>query len=255
MANTELTVLNNIKLGENGTIKSVDLVDIINHFRLEEGKAGNLTHDNLMKRIKEEIKALKEANISLVNFNESKYINSRGKEYNCFELNEEGMLEMLNKESAVTRYKTVQYIKQLKQENKELTEDLVEVSEIAMSDKEQAKREYETKKKLYGYKRIKNVLENCTYKDIEDKINDIMDFHTNKLKKKDRAFNYSELDKTSYKQVIRDRIDVILENIYNTTLDGTLRTVAKELQYVNQKDKIKTINRSNSHKECATCSN
>lgn len=249
-------------------ITSVELVDIINQFREEEfeilkekglnkkAKYTELRHNDFMTKIKKELETLKalglgdERNISLIS-----YIDDMNREKPCFSLNRDGMLQMLNSESTIVRAKTINYINKLEQVNKELTEDLVEVSKIAISDKEQAKREYETKKKLYGYKRIKNVLENCTYKDIEDTVNDIIDFHVNKLKKKDRAYSYNELDKTSYKQVIRDRIDDVLENIYNTTLDGTLRVVAKELQYINQKDKIKTINRSNSHKGCTTSSN
>ena len=221
-------------------------------------------HNDVMKKIRKFIELIPE--LGQGNFTQSSYINEQNKEQPMYIMDRQGFSMLVNKftgdEATIFTYKytkaferMVEIITLLQQENKELTDDLVEVSEIAMSDKEQAKREYETKKKLYGYKRIKNVLENCTYKNIEDTVNDIIDFHVNKLKKKDRAFNYSELDKTSYKQVIRDRIDAILENIYNTTLDGTLRTVAKELQYINQKDKIKTINRSNSHKECATCNN
>ncbi|WP_243157095.1 phage antirepressor KilAC domain-containing protein [Clostridium perfringens] len=108
------------------TINTVDLVEIINKFReFESKKLGTdrkhskpLTHDNLMKKIKKEIEILKNNGInSLVNFNESTYTNSRGKTYPCFSLNRDGMLQMLNSESALVRYKTIEYINKLEQQN------------------------------------------------------------------------------------------------------------------------------------------
>ena len=268
MANKELTVLTNITLGENNTIKSVDLVDVVNHFRQEEfnirkekgiktkkEKCVILEHKDFIKSIRTELETSKLLGLEIgENFRQSNYTDKYNRKQDCFELNEEGVLQMLNKESVFCRAKTVEYIKKLKQENKQLKEEVKELDDACkIEDKD--KREYARKKSIYGWKALRNTLESCTYKNIEDTVNDIIDFHVNKLKKKDRAYSYNELDKTSYKQVIRDRIDGVLENIYNTTLDGTLRVVAKELQYVNQKDKIKTINRSNSHKECATCNN
>ena len=107
-------MINNLVL-KSGKIKSVDLVGIINTFRLEEGNV-ELQHDNFMKKIRKEVEALKSVGISsAVNFNAAKYLDKQGKERDCFELTHDGMLEMLNSESAYCRYKTVEYINKLQE--------------------------------------------------------------------------------------------------------------------------------------------
>ena len=116
-----------IKLeGEKMTITSVDLCKLINILRREEkGKeAKELRHDNLIASIKSEIEVLNNLGISLLNFKESTYVSPRGKVYPCFILNDESMLQMLNKESTFVRYKTIKLIKELKEENAKLKQQL-----------------------------------------------------------------------------------------------------------------------------------
>ena len=108
-------MLQEIKMSENKTIKSTELVEIINEFRKLEGKS-ELRHDTFMDKIRNEIEVLKSNKISLQNFMESTYINSRGKEYPCYELTKSGMLEMLNSESILVRCKTVEYIEKLEKQ-------------------------------------------------------------------------------------------------------------------------------------------
>ena len=48
----------NIKLSDKGTIKSTELVEIINYFRFEEMKS-ELSHKNFMAKIRKEIETLK----------------------------------------------------------------------------------------------------------------------------------------------------------------------------------------------------
>ena len=118
--------LMNIKLGKDNTITSMDLVDIINEFRKEENGAEykELRHDTLMTKIKKEIKTLNDMGInSLQNFLESKYTNQRGKEYDCFSLNRDGMLQILNSESTFVRYKTIEYVNKLENKVKEITQN------------------------------------------------------------------------------------------------------------------------------------
>ena len=118
--------LMNIKLGKDNTITSMDLVDIINEFRKEENgeEYKELRHDTLMTKIKKEIKTLNDMGInSLQNFLESKYTNQRGKEYDCFSLNRDGMLQILNSESTFVRYKTIEYVNKLENKVKEITQN------------------------------------------------------------------------------------------------------------------------------------
>ena len=96
---------------------SKELCDLINTFRYEEGNETVKEHKDLMKSIRAELDALAsagikdEGNFSLVN-----YIDSKGEKRPCYSLTEEAVMQMLNKESAVVRYKTQQYIKSLKKQ-------------------------------------------------------------------------------------------------------------------------------------------
>ena len=112
--------------GEKITITSVDLCKLINILRKEEKGEGamELRHDTLMASIRKEIELLYNMGISLQNFLESTYVNPRGKVYPCYVLNDEGMLQILNKESAFVRYKTAELIRELKEENARLKQQL-----------------------------------------------------------------------------------------------------------------------------------
>lgn len=92
-------------------ISSVDLVDMINKFRIEEGNDNIKQHNTLMRDIRKEIEDLKNAGFEgQYNFVQSSYINSQNKEQPCYSLNRDAALQILNKESAVVRAKTIQYI-------------------------------------------------------------------------------------------------------------------------------------------------
>ena len=97
----------------------MDLCKLINILRKEEKGEGaiELLHNTLMRSIRNEIELLYNAGISPYNFVQSTYINDRGKVYPCYVLNDEGMLQILNKESAFVRYKTAELIRELKEEN------------------------------------------------------------------------------------------------------------------------------------------
>lgn len=94
-------------------ITSVELVEMINTFRKEQGNETEKQHKELLRDIRREIEVLEAAGIGQRNFAQSSYINKQNKEQPCYSLNKAGVLQMLNKESAVVRYKTVQYIEKL----------------------------------------------------------------------------------------------------------------------------------------------
>lgn len=101
-------------------INSVELVEIINQFRQLEGKS-DLLHKNFMAKIKKEVETLESLGLEgQLNFKPSSYINSQNKEQPCYSLNKNGMLQMLNSESALVRFKTVEYVEKLEEENKKL---------------------------------------------------------------------------------------------------------------------------------------
>ena len=110
-------------------ITSVELVEVINEFRKLESdtaskKYTELLHKDFMKKIRTELETLKTLGLGGErNISPSSYINSQNKEQPCYSLNRDGMLEMLNSESALVRYKTIEYINKLEEENKTLKDE------------------------------------------------------------------------------------------------------------------------------------
>ena len=109
--------------GEKITITSVDLCKLINVLRKEEKgeEAKELRHANLIRSIESEIESLKNLEIAELNFELGSYIDSQNQIRPCYILNDEGMLQMLNKESAIVRCKTIKLIKELKEEKCKIT--------------------------------------------------------------------------------------------------------------------------------------
>lgn len=99
------------------TMTSLEVIELINNFRKEEGNATLKRHDVLLRDIRNEIETLKTLGISNAhNFVEVTYKDLKGEERPCYKMNKAGIMQMLNKESALVRYKTQQYIEAL--ENK-----------------------------------------------------------------------------------------------------------------------------------------
>lgn len=98
------------------TMTSLELVELINNFRREEGNNVLKRHDVLLRDIDNEIEALKNLKIDVHNFVETSYKDSWNRDKRCYKMNKSGIMQMLNKESALVRYKTQQYIEIL--ENK-----------------------------------------------------------------------------------------------------------------------------------------
>ena len=122
--------MNNLKI--NGVIKSTELVDIINTFRKEEGKA-ELQHNDFMKKIRKEIETLETLGLrGERNFSLAKYSDKQGKERDCFKLTHDGMLEMLNSESAYCRYKTIEYINNLQQQVQKQPKPLTPIQQLQL---------------------------------------------------------------------------------------------------------------------------
>lgn len=95
---------------------SKELCELINEFRKLQGNDTLKRHDNLLRDIDNEVKALKNVGISTFhNFEESTYSDGT-RSYRCYTLNKEGAIQILTKESAVVRFKVMEYINQLEQE-------------------------------------------------------------------------------------------------------------------------------------------
>ncbi|MBN8046910.1 ORF6C domain-containing protein [Paraclostridium bifermentans] len=104
---------------------SLEVVDLINNFREEEGNTAIKEHKTFMRDIRNEIEILKKLNIRVENnFVPYSYVAENGKTNPCYKMNKAGIMQMLNKESALVRYKTQQYIEVLENELKEPSKPL-----------------------------------------------------------------------------------------------------------------------------------
>ena len=74
-----------------------------------------------MISIRNEIELLKNLEIAEPNFGLVSYIDSQNQIRLCYILNDEGMLQILNKGSAIVRCKTIKLIKELKEEKCKIT--------------------------------------------------------------------------------------------------------------------------------------
>lgn len=104
---------------------SLEVVDLINNFREEEGNTAIKEHKTFVRDIRNEIEILKKLNIRVENnFVPYSYVAENGKTNPCYKMNKAGIMQMLNKESALVRYKTQQYIEVLENELKEPSKPL-----------------------------------------------------------------------------------------------------------------------------------
>ena len=116
---------------ERGTILSTNLVTIINEFRKVESETNEekrfieLKHKSLMEKIRKEDETLKTLGLNNEqNFLLVEYIDKKGEKRPCYELNRDGMIIILNSESAIVRYYTMEYIKKLEEKLKQVTKEV-----------------------------------------------------------------------------------------------------------------------------------
>lgn len=127
------------KENEELRITSLELVDIINQFRKVESETigkqyKELKHKDFMKKIRKELEVLKTLGLEdKGNFSPGSYIDKQNQERPCYELNRDGMLQMLNSESTLVRYQTIEYINKLEEENKLLREAINKKANLLLS--------------------------------------------------------------------------------------------------------------------------
>ena len=96
---------------------SVEVTEMINQFREMEDNKSELRHSDLMRKIDKEAETMKslgfnnQRNISLV-----EYLDKKGETRPCYSLNRDGILQICVSESALVRYKMIEYINKLESE-------------------------------------------------------------------------------------------------------------------------------------------
>lgn len=99
------------------TMTSLEVVDLINKFREEEGHRAVLKHKSFMQSIRTELENLANAGIEVDERNilPVTYLDKKGEKRPCYKMSRSWVMQMCNKESALVRYKTQQYIERLEQ--------------------------------------------------------------------------------------------------------------------------------------------
>lgn len=128
--NNSLNIMDNNVINSNNEnnnvelcMTSLELTELINKFRQEEGK-GAKDHSDYLKVIRKEVETLEklgisnEGNFSLV---KKGYKDKKGEWRPCYKLSKFGIMTLLNRESSLVRYKTQQYITELENRNRELS--------------------------------------------------------------------------------------------------------------------------------------
>ena len=138
MSNT-LAVLNNVKGAEEIEMLSPQVVDMINGFRAEEGNRKVLRHKDFLRSTGKEIEALKNAGVEVNGRNISlvEYTDKKGEKRPCYRMNRFWIMQMCNKESALVRFKTQQYIEAL--ENRLKQQQVITAEQIVQMVNEAVK--------------------------------------------------------------------------------------------------------------------
>lgn len=103
------------------TMTSVEVTKLINKFRREENNEKVLQHKNFMASIRSELESLEKAGIEVpeLNIKLGSYKDKQNQERKCYIMGRSWIMQMCNKESALVRYKTQQYIEALENKIKE----------------------------------------------------------------------------------------------------------------------------------------
>jgi len=227
---------------------SLEVVELINQFREAENLSGDkrrssfMEHKSLMRKIRDEIEVLESLGFEgQQNFAPSSYVNSQNKEQPCYSLNRDGIIQMTVSESAVVRYKMVEYINQLESEiqqlrlpknYKEALIALVEAEEV--KEKQQLLIE-EMKPKVEGYEDLLSVQSNHTMNDVAKVVgigrNTLFKIlRDNKVLMKDNLPYQDFIDRGyfSVREVVIKRVEY--EDVKRQTLVTT-----KGVDYINKK--------------------
>lgn len=207
-----------------------------------EGNRKELRHDHFMTKIKNELEILKNLGISNhPNIWGVEYIDAKGEKRPCFELNRDGMLQMLNSESVFTRYKTIEYIGNLEKQIKQLQNDNKELYDVATSPEDLELRQYHADRVKYAINNIEKLLLECDYTNIVATVDKIVEVHTN-LYVKDRykahqdTVKYGNKGDNLYvnhvKSIIENKLDKIRPSmtLKDSNINAIMITKARQLR-------------------------
>lgn len=203
------------------TMTSLEVVELINNFRKEEGNEIIKKHDDMLKSIRKEIETLENAGIKGVgNFSESYYLNSQNKKQPCYKMNKAGIMQMLNKESALVRYKTQQYIEALENKLKQDPyENLsTEMKALLMHDKKIQEMQKQVIHVREDIKYVKSIAEKSTIDyEQQENIRELVNQRGTEILGGKKAPAYKAMSKKIFQSLWRDYKKYFKVNSYKNT--------------------------------------
>lgn len=124
----ELVKDNEIKMNH------VELCELINILRKEEGNRKELLSKNLLVKIRKEVDTMKTLDLNTeLNFKPSEYRDKSGKSNPTFIMNRDGILQIASSESVYVRAKIIEYINALEDKLKELQLELNKKQQLQLA--------------------------------------------------------------------------------------------------------------------------
>lgn len=240
--NNSLNIMDNNVINNNNNnnvelcMNSLELETLINKFRQEEGNKKERVHKRILQDIREELEILKNAGFDnehdfvLV---EKGYKDKKGEWRPCYLLSKSAVMMLLNKESTIVRYKTQQYITELENRNRELSNGVnsldnrimskfVEALDIMKTEiKEEIKKEIENlnskidsmeqenKKVMARQVERERIVDECKYEEFKKFVemqNDSMTFDRKVFISFFNSYNfyYKKLGIKEFNQILKD---------------------------------------------------
>lgn len=156
----------------------VELCELINKLRAEEGNRKELAQRDFIKKIRKELETMKSLGLEGVrNFSHSYFTDSQGKKHSTYLMNRDAILQMAASESVYVRAKVIEYINALENKLKEkdsyMIDDPVQRAlKWAEEEKERQALKIENKElkqeieELEEYKMFKNMINNSSIEGI-----------------------------------------------------------------------------------------
>ncbi len=233
------------------TMTSLEVVDLINKFREEEGNEVVKRHDVLLRDIRNELKILEQFGITNAhNFVEVVYTDAKGEERPCYKLNKAGIMQMLNKESALVRYKTQQYIEALEDRLKQDPyENLsTEMKALLMHDKKIQAVQKEVSEVKEDIRYVKAIAEKSTIDyEQQENIRELVNIRGTEILGGKTAPAYKSMSKKIFQSLWRDYKKYFKVNSYKNTAIKDYENAIRYIQNWHPKyDTVLDINMINS---------
>lgn len=179
--------MNELMNNDGFRITSVELVKLINDFRILESNKAELKHKSFMAKIRKELETMESLGLEGgQNILPTSYLDEQGKERPCYSLSRDGVLQMLNSESTLVRCKTIEYINALENKLKQISvpsyqieDKIARAEQWIIEEKERRRLELENQEIKEENKQLKNEIDE--YKDFK-KLREILEANVSDMR-------------------------------------------------------------------------